>query len=195
MSECAGQRFQGNAWRNHQQHDVAQRHRARAKPLRRYLMHGYIHQADLLQVGAQRVGKYAGKHLTSDLCQRWRIRGLRVVCGAARSTDDQDAVRAKMKRRRGRCHLAHSTVAEELVADLGRREYEWNRARCEQVWDPDCGPHPDALRSFPQRKRRPAHAKAHRHAGAIARCGNGQRIEHAGVDAVFDRRKVNSPRK
>src|ERR1700674_4188581 len=145
MSECASQRFQGNAWGNHQQHDVAQRHWARGKPLRRYLMHRDIHQPDLLQVSAQGVGEYTGKYLASDLCQRWRIRGLRVVCGAASSTDDQDAVRAKMKRRRGWCHLTHRTVAEELVADLGRREYEWNRARCEQVRDPDCGPHSAAI--------------------------------------------------
>src|SRR5216683_7266266 len=129
MPECAGQRFQGHAWRNDQKHDVAQRHRARAKPLWRYLMHGDIYQPDLLQVGTQGVSKYAGKHLASDLCQRWRMRGLRVVCGAASSADDQDAVRAKMKRRRGWCHLAHRTVAEELVADLGRRKHEWNRAR------------------------------------------------------------------
>ena len=99
-----------------------------------------------------------------------------------------------MKRRRGRRHLAHRTIAEELVADLGRREDEWNGARCEQVLDPYSGPHADALRALPQLEARSAHAEAHRHAGAIARCSDGQRIECACADAVFDRRKVNGPR-
>ncbi len=179
---------QHHAGRDYAQADVAKRNGTGGEPVGRDLPDGGVDQADLFQIGAQRVGEDARQDLPADLRHR-RRRGLAFAVGAhaaARRADDQDAIGAEVQRRAGGRHLPHRAVAEVLAIDRSGRKDERNGARREQVRHADHRALADALRALPQVDAGRRLAERHRHPAAIAHRGDRQGVERAAAERGLD---------